>query len=501
MVAISSAVLKWARSHPDNLAMVFAEQRITYKTLASRIQHTAGILRDQGINKGDTVALLMKNSAAFVELMLAISHIGAVSLPINYRLSPDEVGYIVDHAGAKLLCIDAAFAGHAYGTDILTISVAAQQDSRLIGNPTATIQNPCDLESQDTFRLMYTSGTTDRPKGVVHSYNNYYWKCLDHICVLGLAKEDNLLITGPLYHVGAFDLPGMAMFLVGGSIVILPEFDPEQVLSAIQAERITGVWLAPIMLNRLLSYPQRNNYDTSSLKWAIGGGERTPVERIQAFQTLFSNGRYIDAYGLTETCSGDTMMEAGQELRKIGSAGRSLPHVCIEICDENGLPLPDGQIGEICVSGPKVTLGYWRDAERTQASFFGNRFRSGDMGYLDDEGYLFLVDRKKDMVLSGGENIASSEVERILYQIESVQEAAVIGVPDPTWGERVVAVVVLGDQQTLTMNDIQAHCQGKLAKFKIPKQLVLTDSLPRNPSGKVLKRVLRDQLTKVETTT
>ncbi|NYT65299.1 AMP-binding protein [Alcaligenaceae bacterium] len=501
MVAISSAVLTWARSQPDLLALVFAEQHITYKNLANRIQHTAGILHDLGINKGDTVALLMKNSVAFVELMLAISHIGAISLPINYRLSADEVEYIVDHANAQLICVDSIFVHNACGAPILEVSSAAQQDSRLLGKPTTIIEHPCHLEPQDTFRLMYTSGTTDRPKGVVHSYNNYYWKCLDHICVLGLAQDNKLLITGPLYHVGAFDLPGMAMLLVGGSIVILPEFDPEHVLSAIQTEDITGIWLAPIMLNRLLSFPQRDTYDTSSLKWAIGGGERTPIERIQAFQTLFSNGRYIDAYGLTETCSGDTMMEAGQELRKIGSAGRALPHVCLEICDENGQSLPNGQIGEICVSGPKVTLGYWRDVERTQASFFDHRFRSGDMGYLDDEGYLFLVDRKKDMVLSGGENIASSEVERVLYQIEGVQEAAVIGIPDPIWGERVVAVLVMDNEQTLSMNDIQAHCEGKLAKFKIPKQLLLTGSLPRNPSGKVLKRVLRDQLSKVTTTT
>lgn len=339
---------------------------------------------------------------------------------------------------------------------------------------------------------MYTSGTTDRPKGVVHSYENFYWKTLDHICELGLSREDRLLVVGPLYHVGAFDLPGMALFLVGGSLVILRDFDAGTVMRTIAEHRLTGAWMAPVMLNRLLALPA--GHDVSSLRWVIGGGERTPAERIRGFQALFPNARYIDAYGLTETCSGDTMMQAGREIEKIGSAGRALAHVQLEICDGQGAPLAAGEVGEICLKGPKVMRQYWNDPERTRASFFGDWFRSGDMGYLDEEGFLFLVDRKKDMVISGGENIASSEVERVLYQLPQVEEAAVIGLPDERWGERVVAVVVPREGAPLTLEAVQAHCRGKLGGFKIPKQLIVVDALPRNPSGKVLKRVLRDQL-------
>src|SRR5699024_9719635 len=199
--------------------------------------------------------------------------------------------------------------------------------------------------------------------------------------------------------------------------------DAKEVLAQVDHHGITGILLAPVMLNRLLAFDNPQAYLRTSGRWVIGGGERTPVERIQAFTTLCPEGRYIDAYGLTETCSGDTMMMAGKEIEKIGSAGVALPNVRIEICDENGTPLEANQVGEICLTGPKIMKTYWQDPERTAASFFGDRFRSGDMGYLDEDGFLFLVDRKKDMVLTGGENVASSEVERVLYQMPGISEA------------------------------------------------------------------------------
>lgn len=499
MVAISSAILKWAESHPDKEAISFAGHAVTYSELAQRVQLAAGMLKNQSIRQGDVVALLMRNSPAFVELMLAISHIGAISLPINYRLSVEEVNYIVGHGEAKLLFVDHDLHDPQIACDMMMLTDEALADSRQINSNQEVIARPVNMGSDDTFRLMYTSGTTAHPKGVVHTYNNYYWKCLDHLTTLELGKQTRLLITGPLYHVGAFDLPGLAVFLAGGSITILREFEPEAVLAAIARHRITGVWLAPIMLNRLLAFEGRDRFDTSSIQWVIGGGERTPIERIQAFGILFAEGRYIDAYGLTETCSGDTMMIAGQEIAKIGSAGVAVPHVHIDICDDAGNPLPNGQIGEVCLSGPKVMRTYWKDPERTQSSFFENRFRTGDMGYLDEDDFLFLVDRKKDMVLSGGENIASSEVERILYQMKGVLEAAVIGVPDPLWGERVVAVVVMSPGYMLTLDQLQNFFRGKIASFKVPKQLVVKELLPRNPSGKILKRILRDELIDAKT--
>jgi fatty-acyl-CoA synthase len=248
------------------------------------------------------------------------------------------------------------------------------------------------------------------------------------------------------------------------------------------------------MTTSILTCPNRQRYDVSSLRWAIGGGEKTPEARIRAFSQYFTNARYIDAYGLTETCGGDTFMEPGLEIAKIGSTGRPVAHVEIEIRDDAGKRVAPGVDGEICLRGPKVTRGYWKDPAKTAAAFFGDWFRSGDVGYLDDDGFLYLTDRKKDMIISGGENIASSEVERVIYEMPQVCEVAVIGMPDPRWGERPVAVVVLTDNAALELPDLTDHCRKRLAAFKVPKQLIIRDHLPRNPSGKVLKRVLRAEL-------
>jgi acyl-CoA synthetase (AMP-forming)/AMP-acid ligase II len=341
---------------------------------------------------------------------------------------------------------------------------------------------------------MYTSGTTDRPKGVMHSYANFYWKCADHVVALGLTGTDRLLVAGPLYHVGAFDLPGVAVLWVGGTLLILRDFSPERALAAITQERLTGAWLAPVMLGGILAEPERGTYNLESVRWVVGGGERTPEARIRAFTGLFTRARYVDAYGLTETCSGDTMMEAGREIEKIGSVGRALSHIEVEIRGPEGQRLAPGDTGEICLRGPKVTRGYWNDAEKTKASFFGDWFRTGDVGNLDAEGFLYLTDRKKDMIISGGENIASSEVERVVYELPQVQDAAVVGVPDEHWGERPVAVVVLKPNQALSLEELQEHSRRKLAGFKVPKGLIIRTELPRNPSGKVLKRLLRQTI-------
>jgi len=280
----------------------------------------------------------------------------------------------------------------------------------------------------------------------------------------------------------------------GGLLSIHRTFEPVQVLAAIESEQLNGAWFAPVMTTALLTHPKRHRYDVSSLKWAIGGGEKTPEARIRAFSDVFREARYIDAYGLTETVGGDTFMEAGREMDKIGSTGRAIAHVEIEIRDGNGRSIPSGEDGEICLRGPKVTKGYWKDPDKTAAAFFGDWFRTGDIGHLDREGFLYLTDRKKDMIVSGGENIASSEVERVIYELPSVREVAVVGLPDERWGEKPVAVVVLADKESLNLTSLAAHCRAQLAGFKVPKELVIRDSLPRNPSGKILKRVLRAEL-------
>lgn len=494
MLNLSSFICFHARRTPGALALVYGNTRLDYATLAVRIEKTARLLAARDIGPGDIVAAVMKNSAAFIEIAFAASHIGAVFLPVNYRLAAEEVGYITGHAGAKLVFADEELSALVADLEnVILLDSAAQSDStRLTGDAAPApmhVTGPDDL-----FRLMYTSGTTDRPKGVMHTYGNFYWKNADHVIALGLTAADRLLVTGPLYHVGAFDLPGIAVLWVGGALCIHRDFDPVAAIRSIEQERLTGAWFAPVMLSAILAHPDRGKYDVTSIKWVVGGGERTPEPRIRAFAGYFTKARYIDAYGLTESCSGDTMMEAGREIEKIGSVGRALAHVEIEIRDEMGRTVPAGESGEICLRGPKITRGYWKYPEKTRASFFGDWFRTGDVGHIDEEGFLYLTDRKKDMIISGGENIASSEVERVIYQLAGVREAAVIGVPDERWGERPVAVIVLEKGATLDLAALTAHCRATLAGFKVPKDLIIREQLPRNPSGKILKRVLREEL-------
>jgi fatty-acyl-CoA synthase len=474
--------------------MRYRGEDISYASFDERIRKVGGWLRSQGIDEDDVVAVLMKNSAAFLELTFATSHIGAVFLPINYRLSRDEVGYIVGNAGARILIADEELAATA--TDAVPV-VLLDEDAQSSLTRLARDAVPAPMHHRspgDLMRLMYTSGTTDRPKGVMLTYENFYWKSADQTVALGLNADTRLLVVGPLYHVGALDLPGIAVLWHGGLLSILRNFDAEPALAMIEAEKLNATWLAPVMTTAILTCPNRRRYDVSSLKWAIGGGEKTPEVRIRAFSEFFENARYIDAYGLTETCGGDTFMEAGREIEKIGSTGRAIAHVELEIRDEHGNRVAAGENGEICLRGPKVTQGYWKDPEKTASAFFGDWFRSGDVGYLDADGFLYLTDRKKDMIISGGENIASSEVERVIYELPQVREVAVVGMPDQRWGEQPVAIVVLADGAALELSEVVDHCRRRLAGFKVPKKLIIRDSLPRNPSGKVLKRVLRAEL-------
>jgi fatty-acyl-CoA synthase len=489
-----SNLSRFVRHHairtPARAALSYHGETIAYGELWRRIDDVAGLLRARGVSSGDRVALLMKNSPAFLEIAFSVSHIGAVLVPINFRLSPAEVAYILADSGAILLLRDEEVAGWEATVPTIPLNAAAQADaSRLAGARVEAAM--ANREPDDLLRIMYTSGTTDHPKGVMHSYANFYAKSADHIVALGLTAATRLLVTGPLYHVGAFDLPGIAVLWAGGLLCIQREFDAAGALALIAGEGLTGAWLAPVMTSAVLAEQAARPVAADTLEWVIGGGERTPEARIHAFAQAFPGARYIDAYGLTETCGGDTLMEAGHEIERIGSVGRALSQVDIEIRDEAGAVLGAGVEGEVCIRGAKVTAGYWNAPEKAAACFFGRWLRTGDVGYLDAEGFLYLTDRKKDLIISGGENIASSEVERVILELLEVAEVAVIAVPDARWGERPLAYVVLQAGAELTGDQIRQHCRSHLARFKVPDQVILTGELPRTASGKVLKRELR----------
>src|SRR5215218_2391546 len=302
MINLSSFIAFHARRTPDRCALKYRGEDVSYAKFDARIRRVGGWLASRGIGPGDVVAVLMKNSTAFLELTFAASHIGAVFLPINYRLSADEVGYIVGNSGARLLVADEEFAAIAAGGAPVVLLDEAAQSSAVKLAPEAAPAPMTPRAPSDLMRLMYTSGTTDRPKGVMLSYDNMYWKSADQTLVLVLNADTRLLVVGPLYHVGALDLPGIAVLWHGGMLSIHRNFEPEQALAAIAAEKLNAAWFAPVMTTAILTCLARDRYEVSSLQWAIGGGEKTPEARIRSFSEFFTNARYIDAYGLTETC-------------------------------------------------------------------------------------------------------------------------------------------------------------------------------------------------------
>jgi len=271
----------------------------------------------------------------------------------------------------------------------------------------------------------------------------------------------------------------------------LRRFETKDVLNVIQDEKVTNLWLSPAMTIMLFQEPTFSRYDVSSVRFIIDGGEKMPVTLIKKFKEKFPNAWFADAYGLTETVSGDTFLAKDRMLSKLGSVGRPVPHLQVRVVDEQGRDRPPDQMGEIILKGPKVFKGYWKNPEATSEAIKNGWFHTGDMGTLDEEGYLYIMDRKKDIIISGGENIASPEVERVIYEIPAVLEAAVIGIPHPKWLEVPKAYVVLKPGASLTGEELIRYCTKKLAKFKVPKEVEFIDGLPRTPSGKVLKRELR----------
>jgi fatty-acyl-CoA synthase len=502
---------------PHEDAVLFRGTRLSHLQLLDRVNALAAAFQAAGVGKGDIVALLAGNRPEFLESALAINRVGAAFLPLNVRLAEPELEYIIRHAGARAVVTEPGFAaplaaiGGRLGTAWTMVVIS---DGQPVSEPAADYEEflrsqhgasvpPADVAEGDLHRLMYSSGTTAHPKGVPITYGNFYWKTIGHIAEFGITAADRTAMAGPMYHVGAFDLPGIGTWWVGGSLVIVPRFDVPDVLATIERDRPTNIWLAPAMVNAVLNgvaqSPDLGRLDTTSIRFITGGGEKTPVTLIERLLAAFPSARFADAYGLTETVSGDTFNDQAHAVAKIGSVGKPVINLDLKIVGDDDAPAEPGQQGEILLRGPKVVSSYWNNPEATAAAFTADGwFRTGDIGHLDKDGYLYIDDRKKDMIVSGGENVASSEVERVLYECDGVLEAAVVAMPDPRWGEVPRAFVVLKSGQDISEQELIAHCRSRLAGFKTPKRVEFLDALPRNPSGKVLKRELRALDSKAE---
>jgi fatty-acyl-CoA synthase len=477
---------------PDKAIAVFEGQTITYADMAARAAALAGGLSERGVGRGDVVGLLSYNCPEFLETIFAANYLGAIAMPINWRLAAPEVRYILEHSEARAFVygdslVDVANEATKGLDALLRSSVSQLPELRTTAEP----PTPVGADADDVHRLMYTSGTTGRPKGVMITHANLAWKNLAHIVEFGFTSEDLGLACGPLYHVGALDLTTTTLIAAGSTTIIHRVFDAAAVVDELERSRVTTVWLAPVMVNGIMALPDVEQRDLSSVRVIINGGEKMPIPLIERIQRTFPSAWFADAYGLTETVSGDTFLDRDSIVTKLGSVGRPCLYLDLDIWDGQGNSVAAGERGEIVMRGPKVFKGYWRDEEATAKAFGGGWFHTGDIGVRDEDDYLFIVDRLKDMIVSGGENIAGSEVERVLYEHEAVLEVAVVAKADDKWGEVPVAFVVIKPDVSTTADELLDHCRAQLAKFKVPKDITFIDALPRNPSGKVLKRELR----------
>lgn len=495
-----------AKRVPDKLALVFRDRRDSYRQLDEAVNRTANALAERGVSKGDRVALLSHNNRAFVILRFALARIGAVFAPINFMLNAEDVAYILGHSGARVLISEDALcatAEHALdmmesGPELLfSIDHAGTQVSPrweavepLFEHADAS-EPWVDVGPDEPIQIMYTSGTESRPKGALLTSGALYDQYVT-VIVSGEVREDAIeLHCLPLFHCAQLDSFLTPCLYMGATNFLHDGVDPVAMFETIEREKINKLFCPPTVWIGLLRHPDFDKYDLTSLRQGYYGASIMPVAVIEELSRRLPNMRLYNFYGQTEMAPCATILPPEDQLTKLGSAGKPGLNVETIAVDDEGAPVPVGEVGEIVHRSPHLILGYYNNPEKTAEAFKGGWFHSGDLGRFDEDGYLYVVDRKKDMIKSGGENVASREVEEAIFHHPRVAEVAVFGVPHPKWIEAVTATVVPKAGESLTSDEVDAYCQEHLSHFKAPKLIVIRDSLPKNASGKILKRELR----------
>ena len=494
-----------AQRLPDKAAIIDGDTTLSFRELDAAVDRVAAALADAGLAKGDRLALLSHNCWQFVVLDFATARAGVVLVPVNFMLKPVEIAFILDHSGATAFVVEDALVSVAdealaAATGDVPVRAAIGLSGVATGWPDLQAWVDFDgipaevvMRDDDPVRMMFTSGTESRPKGALLTSRALMWQYVSCAIDGGMSADDIELHTLPLYHCAQLDcFLGVDVYL-GATSILLPSPDPATVLRTIAEQGVTKYFAPPTVWIGLLRSPELDTTDLSSLRKGYYGASPMPVEVLKEIQRRLPDVALWNFYGQTEMAPLATILGPDEQIPYAGSAGRAALNVQTRIVDDDDQLVPSGTVGEIVHRSPHATLGYYADDAKTAEAFRGGWFHSGDLGYVDATGHLYVVDRKKDMIKSGGENVASREVEEAVYTLDGVAEVAVFGINHPRWVEAVAAVVVAKPGVELTPEAVIAHSRTVLAGFKAPKYVVVAESLPKNPSGKILKRQLRDE--------
>jgi acyl-CoA synthetase (AMP-forming)/AMP-acid ligase II len=500
---------------PDRTAIVFEDKRYTFGQLNERVNRLANGLLNLGVHKGDRVSFLQVNCNQCVETYFAVAKAGAIYLPMNFRAKEKELAYMLNTAEATTLII-----GERYVSMIQSIrpelksmrhlvSIEKKHDDMMyyedIINESSPDEVVAEIDEKDTTILMYTAGTTGFPKGVMLSHNSFTGYVLENVTPPDPDIEEKNILTVPLYHVAGIQAM-MAAIYGARTLVMERQFEPEEWMTLVETEKANRAMMVPTMLKQLLDHPNFKKHDLSSLKVITYGAAPMPLPVIRKAMEEFPNVSFINAFGQTETASTITALgpedhhitgtpeEKEKKLKRLASIGKPMADVQMKVVDDDGKTLGPNEVGEILAKGPRAMTGYWKDEEKTAKTIDKDGWvHTGDVGYVDDDGYYFLAGRSSDIIIRAGENISPEELENVIREHPGVEDVAVIGVPDETWGEEPRAVVIPKKGVKVTEEEIMEYCRQKLASFKRPRTVVFVDELPRNPLGKLIKREIREK--------
>ncbi|MFJ7825351.1 class I adenylate-forming enzyme family protein [Psychrobacillus sp. NPDC096623] len=487
-----------AKEQPSKIITSFKGRETSYAELYKQAKRLAAYFQSKGYEQEDIIAVYLINSDYFLTCYYACQLGGFTILPINTKLTAPEVDYIFNHSEAKALIYDTRL------TNILDdlpktmnsfedlLSLGEENTLFAVLNDENLLFNEVKVDENTTTVIFYTSGTTGKPKGVMLSAANVQATAKLYVEALELNSADRMQIVAPLFHCAASHVFSIPVIYAGGTVVIEEGFSPEQTMDTLEQEKITVFFGVPAMYSILLNNPKMESLQLSNLRLFTYGAAPMPFELIRKIKALYSDVKVQNIYGQTENSPAATTLKDHFALEKVGSVGEPVPGTEVQVVDEHGNPLPTGMVGEIVVKGPQLMKGYLKNEEATKQAIRDGWLYTGDLGRMDEDGLLYIVDRKKDMIIRGGENVYPVEVEEVLYEISEVLEAAVVGVPHEVYGEVPKAYVVLKEGKYLTEEDVLTKCSKSLAKFKLPVEVEFIESLPRNASGKVLKTTLRN---------